>query len=490
MKRLLTIATLCISLVAAAEASAATSLIAAYDHYVSGQGFQIGLVDVGTGQSIAVPAGVNTTQDEIHPALTPDGRFLVFTRMQLQPQLNGDVVPPSERTLVMVDRSTGQSGEPVPGEDNSGAGATITPGPAGQDRLAFGLRPPFPRASDSTSRIVTAARREGTSFVPLASDHRTIGGPTGSEEIGQVLDVPAATLVQRSAGPVYGHVKHTFDPATGENRSLTLSLNVPPGTSTRTGLDVGGAGHPALRAPDGYAAIDRAAAGLIQTVNFPASGTLAGAPSPINTSSLELMPAWSPDGLKLAFVRMATSNPDRKLLVYDATPGIQTIQNPGIDLGTPAPTTQLRSFHDIWGGISLAVAELPSSVNLVPLPALNPQPVDSSITLTPRLTTNTTTITGLGSIGILVAKVVGRRRVLGRRVPRLKPLGRVPLGRARRGRNRFRWNGRVAGRRLKPGVHVLTFRSLTRRGRIQSVSQTVQFRVTRSRRITSLRVLR
>jgi hypothetical protein len=120
----LAVACLC----APAAASAATSLIAAYDKYVPGQGFEIKLVDVGTGLEIPLPPGVNTADDEIHPAMTPGGRFLLFTRMHLAPQVNGDVVPPSSRSLMMVDRTTGEIRAPLSGEDLAGTGATITAG--------------------------------------------------------------------------------------------------------------------------------------------------------------------------------------------------------------------------------------------------------------------------------------------------------------------------------------------------------------------------
>jgi hypothetical protein len=86
----------------------AAGLVAAYDRYVSGQGFEIRLVNVSTGAAVTVPAGVNTADDELHPALSANGRFLVFTRMKLQPKLNGDIVPPALRTLQWVDRQTGQ----------------------------------------------------------------------------------------------------------------------------------------------------------------------------------------------------------------------------------------------------------------------------------------------------------------------------------------------------------------------------------------------
>jgi hypothetical protein len=102
-------------LAGAAPAGAATSLVAAYDKYVVGKGFEIGLVDVGTGADIALPAGVNTADDELHPALTPDGRFLVFTREQVRPLLDGSVIPPAARTLRCRTGSRTASGHPPEG---------------------------------------------------------------------------------------------------------------------------------------------------------------------------------------------------------------------------------------------------------------------------------------------------------------------------------------------------------------------------------------
>jgi hypothetical protein len=506
MKRLLTITTLCISLFAAGEASAATSLIAAYDHYVSGQGFQIGLVDVGTGQSIAVPAGVNTAQDEIRPALTADGRYLVFTRMQLQPLLNGDVIPPSDRTLMMVDRTTGAAVQPMTGENLAGAGATITPGPSGEDRLAFGVRPPASRSASSPSRLVTGGRRGPNNFIQTSSDHLTIGGPVDGESSSSVLDVPAATFVRRPSKLLHGYTLLRFDPATGQTQDTRVVLEPGPSPSpSAASATFQSAGHPALRDPDGYAAFDSTSASAsmaganIRTILFPTQAQPSNAPNAINTNAPEFTPAWSPDGLKLAFLRFPANFPRRSLFVYDTTPGIQTVQNPGIDLGEVTPGDQLRAFHNAWGGVSLAVEQRQDAVQVTcSFRCFNPlngstvgtlRPVNLSPTVT---TTKSTGGVGTGGsgIGILVARVVGRHRVLGRRVPRLKPLGRVPLGRARRGRNRFRWNGRVSGRRLRPATYVITYRVLTRDGRIHATSRTIQFRVTRSRRIADTRLLR
>ena len=50
--------------------------------------------------------------------------------------------------------------------------------------------------------------------------------------------------------------------------------------------------------------------------------------------------------------------------------------------------------------------------------------------------------------------------MLGVEQPKIKVVGRVPLGKAKQGRNRFRWDGKVAGKRLKPGKYLLTYRLL------------------------------
>ncbi len=66
-------------------------------------------------------------------------------------------------------------------------------------------------------------------------------------------------------------------------------------------------------------------------------------------------------------------------------------------------------------------------------------------------------------------RVTGKRKLLGRTVPRIKPSRHGRLGATRKGRNAFRWNGKVNGRRLKRGTYLLTYRAL-RRTRIVSAS--------------------
>ena len=97
--------------------------------------------------------------------------------------------------------------------------------------------------------------------------------------------------------------------------------------------------------------------------------------------------------------------------------------------------------------------------------------------------------TRIQTIGIFVVRVTGKRKLLGLTVPKIKQVGRVPLGRTRKGGNLFHWNGKVNGRRLKPGTYLLTFRAL-RRDRVVSTSGSIRFKVTKAGRITGAKRLR
>ena len=196
------------------------------------------------------------------------------------------------------------------------------------------------------------------------------------------------------------------------------------------------------------------------------------------------MPAWSPDGIQLGFVR--TKGARRNLVVFDATPGIQNALNPPIDLGLDAPTPQTRAYQSTWGGLSLAnssALDVPgvtcTSGCLLSLANSN---LSQSVSLTPRLSSVT-------NVGIFVVRVTGTRKLLGRTTPRIRVVGRVPLGRTRKGANRFRWNGRVNGKRLAAGTYLLTYRTLKGR-RVLSLSRSIRFTVSRSGRVSGVRAIR
>jgi hypothetical protein len=241
---------------------------------------------------------------------------------------------------------------------------------------------------------------------------------------------------------------------------------------TLQSVDVVGASHPAARAGDHYVAMDRD--GDIHTMDFPGDTHSTVAPAPISTADPERMPAWSPDGVRLGFVR--TDSGRRSLDIFDLTPGIQAITTT-LDLGADAPTPQTQAFESLWGGVALA--NRAAAPLIVCTTVCSPSSLSSSLSPLVNLTP-TISLSPIGQkVGIFVVRRTGgRHTVLGVREPRIKVIGRVPLGATRKGRNHLHWHGRVHGKRLKPGKYLLTFR-LLRHGKVTATSKSIPFRVRR-----------
>ena len=458
------------ALALAPAGASAAGLIAAHDKYIVGKGFEIGLVNAATGASIALPAGVNTNDDELHPTLSPDGRYLVFMRTKLLPKLNGDIVPPAARTLFIADRETGS----VQSLGQTGAGPVI--GPAG--RLGWGIRPAEVAFQPGRFHVSRSGPFNDGQLTPPGLERG--GPPTGG--LVETVHADHGTLSELDPNllsPVNVSARYlsyaVLDANTGALQSQTVQFTTfrdfNNGTSNFTGRgkDYGSpsapAGHPDVRSDD-YVAFHMG--GDIQTVSFPVDD-VAVAPEPITSSAPERDPAWSPDDLKLGFIR--TTGGKRKLGVYNATPGIQAILNPLADLGAEAPTAQTRAYQEVWGGLSISDGA-PSSAPVITCDAACRARLASVTTpplLTPRLSTPS-------AIGIFIARVTGKRKLLGRTVPRVRVVGKVPLGRAKKGRNRKRWNGRVNGKRLRRGTYLLTYRSLKGK-RITNTSDSIRIRV-------------
>jgi hypothetical protein len=464
-----------IGLAAAAAAPAtapAAGLVAAFDQYEPGKGFEIGLLNASTGARLAIPAGVNTPDDELHPGLSTDGRYLVWVRMRLLPKLNGDIPVPSERTLFMLDRQTG-----VITTLNTGDGPPAGPTFANRSlrSVAWGLRPPSANCCAMKFQAVNA--------------DNTLSGSTGfplgfaPAPAGQFLDVPHAAIDLGNLTLSW----ITTDANSGAllNAGTTLlGLREGPDPRADFGDATSPVSHPVSRRGDQYVALDKTAGpdADIQTISFPAETALTPAPTPITTADPERMPAWSPGGLQLGFMR--TSGGRRRLGVYDLTPGIQDLLNPPLDVGADAPTPQTRAFQSSWGGLSVAESsalDVPAvTCSTTCLQSL--QASVAKVVLKPTVSTTTKKQT----IGIFVVRVTGKRKLLGRTTPRIKRIGRVPLGKTRKGRNSFRWNGKVNGKRLKRGTYLLTYRAL-RGTRIVSTSGSIRFKVTKQGRIRGVK---
>ena len=487
------------ALLAPATASAA-GLIAAYEEYVTGQGFEIRIVNAATGAQLPVPAGVNTPADELHPALSPDGSSLVFSRMQLQPKLNGDIVPPTNRNIFWVNRA---AGNPQPAGFQA-TGAVYTSRTATSTSFATGLVPrptggPFPEGS-----MLVATRHD----VPVPAEP-----PVFREDVlasVAVSDVPQAasfpnlfttTIRDSTCNPCTASrtarylTLSTHDPVSGAiNKSIVrLSLfgqldnDVFNDRGTFGVQEFGDngapAGHAVPRSVDGYVAMDRAVGedANIHSITYPGETQTTVAPAPITTTSPERMPAWSPDGIKLGFVRH--SGGQRKLGVFDSTPGIQTVLNTPVAIGAEAPSPQTRRFQDVYGGLSLANAPAITAptllCNAACLAHLANANIRQPIPLTPR-------VTGSTKIGIFVVRVTGKRKLLGRSAPRLRVVGKFPLGTAKKGRNRFRWNGKINGKRLNRGTYLLTYRSL-KGTRITNTSGSIRFKIAKRGKVRQVR---
>jgi hypothetical protein len=205
-------------------------------------------------------------------------------------------------------------------------------------------------------------------------------------------------------------------------------------------------------------------------MQFPTSTTRIPAPPVVNTGVDERAPAWSPDGTKLAFLREGAGA--HFLMVFDLNSGVQDILNDGIAVGF-APTAQLRKFQSVEGDIALATETRPDSTAAS---------CTSSCIAGLRNLTLSPTVTGRPpistKIGIIVAKVTGTTTLFGKKVPKIKQVGRVPLGKVKKGKNTFKWDGKVNHRKLKKGNYLLTFRLLDGK-RVRSTSKSVPFKVAR-----------
>jgi hypothetical protein len=116
----------------------------------------------------------------------------------------------------------------------------------------------------------------------------------------------------------------------------------------------------------------------------------------------------------------------------------QTLLNPaGVDLGAGADGNR-----DV-GSVSLFTKPIVKTTSLVPGGLV------------------TVGLTGPSGIGIVVQRILGTHRVLGKRGYKLGPARRVPLGTFKKGRHGIRWDLKVNGRRLAPGRYLVTVRAVT-----------------------------
>ena len=159
----------------------------------------------------------------------------------------------------------------------------------------------------------------------------------------------------------------------------------------------------------------------------------------------ETRPAFTPDGRYLGFIR-DEANGHERVYVFDMQ--TQTLLDPG--------------------GADLGLVDAADTGNL----SLYQKPVLLLATL-PRVGALNLNLANPSTVGLLVQRVTGRHRLLGRLVPTLKPAGRIPLGHFRHGRHAVHWRPRG----LRPGLYQFTPRALTQSGRVRDLGTPRTFRI-------------
>jgi hypothetical protein len=393
----------------------------------------IAVMNAATGARLALPAGINTAAQELHPSIATDGKRLVFLRQD----------PAAGTTRVIVlDTTTGQTADLFSG-------------------FEVAQRPPSdPEIARDGSVVYT-----GAPFAPASN-----GNFRAEIVFTQLANFPNGPFSRGTIQPQYNyaHQGATSHPsaggifiAYGEQRpGFTSSVILSPlggNSSSPLSRTDHAYSHPAIAASSPQLAllVDRPAAGGPGDIVF-RPATVAGLPGTptvlpaIVNSGDESLPAFTPDSRYVGFVRRYKER-DR-LFVWDSQ--TQTLLNGGgIDLGGLAfgETGNLSLyFRAVFVRTAVAQSGLVSA-----------------------------NLTAPSGVGLLVQRITGRQRILGKRAFKLRAVGRVPLGSFKKGKLRKRWDLRVNGKRLRPGRYLVTVRAVTRKRVVRELGRPKVIRIRR-----------
>ena len=384
----------------------------------------VAVLNASTGARVTLPAGTNTTADELHPGISTNGTRLTFQRVD---RVAGTV------RIVVVELSTARSADlfsgfevaaRVPNDPAiSPSGNTVYTGgafdqPPGQGSFSHLIVPtslvPFP-----TPPFVHGAIRTGYNFVApgTATDISSGAGELLASKEERAGFRGELILTQIGGGSTFPLARSTAtyaNPALAAGNALNVLFDVRPVNAD----GVVGRGDIAFRPAT--------------LTGFLGAPTLL--PPIVNSLSLdESQPAQSSDGRYVAFVRHGVDGHDR-LFVWDSQ--TQTLLNSGgVDLG--AITTRDVGAVTLYNRLVFATSQLTLSGGV------NLQLLQSA------------------GVGLLVQRIKGFQRVLRRKAYVLGPPRRVPLGTFTKGRHRVKWDFRVGGRRLAPGRYLVTIRAVT-----------------------------
>lgn len=400
--------------------AASADVIAVVEHRAPGRA-DTDIVRVNAGTGAMTPASFNTAEDEFHPSVSSDGNRIAFERYD----------PRTGDHLLVNDLRTGQTADVIDGDLDSPAIS-----PDGQTLLAGGPLQQFADSIDfsdvtlSSLSTFPSGPYARSSYQPQYS-FSSGGLVTDPEESGSLIafDVFGSEIILAQLG----------GSAAAPLASATFFYS-----------------HPAIASPGGVPTVvfdERTQEGRFEIASRPASpvASFPGPPTPLSSAALDTSdgfdPAFTADGRYIGFLRLVT-NFDARLFVWD-TQTQTLINSAGVDIGDPS----LFTSHT---GLSVT----PDNLGLFERTVLVKGTVVPTGTVTFALA-------GDSGVGILVQRVVGHHRLFGRRVPTLKPVGRVPLGRFKKGRRHVHWNLKVNGHRLKRGTYQVTVRSVTASGKVR-----------------------
>jgi hypothetical protein len=395
---------------------------------VAGSSIDVGWLDLSTGASLTLPAGVNTPVIENHPSISPDGKHLAFERV--------DTAGGTDRIL-LTDLTTGETRDLIDALD------------------ALQTHPTAPAISSDGESVSTGS--EGFGIFRRSSP--------GS--FSRTTDFPGSKLVDPTPNSPPGRdedrayaFRRALAPVNGVSRGQIYVVGVPGTTGPQlvTGHDFSAA-HPAIANPMlVYDIRHLDAAGkpeqgdIAYCVLYFHNGGPCGQgqgllPPLVNSARDESRPAITPDGRYIGFIRHEADDHERAYVFDTATQTL--IDRDGTDLGRVATLDT--------GNLSLYVKAVFKVTSFPDFGTLVVNPVSSV------------------PIGLLVQRVTGHHRLLGRRVPTLKPAGRIPLGTFKRGRHTIHWRAD-----LRPGLYQFTPRALTKSGRIRDLGKPKIFRIRRT----------
>jgi hypothetical protein len=389
-----------------------------------------------TGTPVALPAAVNAPGSlDIYPSISNDGKRMVFERRNTAA---GTV------RIILVDLATGQSADLFNGFETA-ANPPQTPSitPAGDAVLTGG--PLQPDGSGKLSAPVTIT--DVTSF-PAGPYPRTTFTPqygfTG--ESGEVADPVAVGSATGSLLAFRVKRPSVHDELVVGQLGGAAS---PPLLASDTDF-----AHPSIGKPGGVTTVmfdqrkqqehgNIAFRTLGSVASFPGQPTLL--PAIVNSPVTEFAPTFTPDGRYVAFVRVPAAGETRnRLFVWDSQ--TQLLLNPT--------------------GVAVASSPNPNldSVSLYTRPLFQ----STGVSLAGRVTFGLLQPT---AVGLLVQRVTGHHRLFGRRVPTLKLVGRVPLGKFHKGSRKAHWSLRVNGHPLRHGTYQVTVRALTSKRQIRDLGK-------------------